>query len=260
MTLELNGVPTWYQEWGSAPETLVLLHGGFSDSRDFAGNLSTLARGFTVLAPDRRGHGRTGDIPGPITLSLMADDMTAFCEQAAKRAGGPVDLAGYSVGGTIALLVALRRPDLVGRLVLISAAFAMDGMLIGPSGDGGDMPEQVVGRYAEVSPDGRDHFPVFAGKVMAGMAADPLAITADDLARVSARTLVVAGDDDLVRAEHTLALFRGLPDAELAVVPRTSHLLLLEKPALCAQLVGDFLAGPPAPTFMPIRRANQTTT
>ncbi|MFD2398128.1 alpha/beta fold hydrolase [Prauserella oleivorans] len=64
----------------------------------------------------------------------------------------------------------------------------------------------------------------------------------------------MTGDDDIVSLEHTVELYRGIPDAELAIVPRATHLLLMEKPELCTRIVGEFLAGEPAPTFMPMRR------
>ena len=80
-------------------------------------------------------------------------------------------------------------------------------------------------------------------------------VTTDDLSRIGARTLVMVADDDEVRLEHALELYRSLPDAELAVVPGTSHGLLVEKPALCNLLITEFLAQDPVPTFAPIRRA-----
>jgi pimeloyl-ACP methyl ester carboxylesterase len=75
-----------------------------------------------------------------------------------------------------------------------------------------------------------------------------------ELRGVQARTLVVSGDDDVVRLEHTLELYRGIPDAELAVVPGTSHVLILEKPDLVARLVLGFLTTDPVATRIPIRR------
>ena len=68
-------------------------------------------------------------------------------------------------------------------------------------------------------------------------------------------TAVLVGDDDMVRLDHTVALYQGLPDAELAVVPATTHLLLFEKPRTCADLVADFLTNDRPSTLMPIRRA-----
>ena len=87
------------------------------------------------------------------------------------------------------------------------------------------------------------------------MVASEPELTAEDLGRVSRPTLVMAGDDDAIAAEHTLALYRGIPDAELAVVPGTSHALIMEKPALCNQIMIDFLTTYPVATFMPIRRS-----
>jgi pimeloyl-ACP methyl ester carboxylesterase len=108
--------------------------------------------------------------------------------------------------------------------------------------------------YAQVSPDGRDHFPVVAAKIEHMAATEPTLTTAD-LGRVRARTLVMAGDDDAIAPAHTDALYRGIPGSELAVIPGTSHALIIEKPALCNEIILDFLTGDPVPTFMPIRRA-----
>jgi pimeloyl-ACP methyl ester carboxylesterase len=80
-------------------------------------------------------------------------------------------------------------------------------------------------------------------------------LTTDDLAAVTCRTLVMVGDDDEVGPEHAVAFLRALPRGELAVVPGTSHGLLVEKPALCHALLADFLTRDPVPTLAPIRRA-----
>jgi pimeloyl-ACP methyl ester carboxylesterase len=184
-------------------------------------------------------------------MDLMAADTIAFLD---KVVGGPVRLVGYSAGGLVALLVARRRPDLVERLVLVSTAFDLDGMIYRPT-VGGEPPAPIVDAYAEVSPDGRDHFPVVLAKIVEAVTSEESPLTAADLAEIGARTLVMVGDDDMVTLDHTLALYRGLADAELAVVPAATHLLLFEKPALCTELVAGFLTADRAPMMMPIRRA-----
>jgi pimeloyl-ACP methyl ester carboxylesterase len=95
-------------------------------------------------------------------------------------------------------------------------------------------------------------------KIAQSVAQEP-GMTAADLGAVACPTLVMVGDDDNVTLEHTLALYRGLRNAQLAIVPAASHLLLLEKPELCTRLVSDFLTTDPAPTMMPIRRAAPPT-
>jgi pimeloyl-ACP methyl ester carboxylesterase len=164
-----------------------------------------------------------------------------------------VRLVGYSAGAIVALWVAVRRPDLVDRLVLISGAFNPDGVTFRPSADA-PPPGPLLAAYAEVSPDGADHFPVVIAKV-ARAAAEDQGLTPDELRAVTCPTLVMAADDDLVTLEHTLALYYGLADAQLAIIPGTSHLLRHEKPELCTSLVADFLTRGLTPTLMPIRRA-----
>lgn len=252
--VEVNGVPQWYDERGEG-EPLVLLHGGLTDSRDFAGNLDTLASRLRLLLPERRGHGHTADVAGPITLEVMAQDTIAFLD---KLVGGPVRLVGYSAGATVALRVAVGRPDLVDRLVLISGAFHRDGTILRPTADA-EPPPQLVAAYAEVSPDGADHLPVVIAKIAQSVAQEP-GLTVADLGAVACPTLVMVGDDDIVTLEHTLALYRGLRNAQLAIVPAASHLLLLEKPELCTRLVTDFLTTDSTATMMPIRRATPPTT
>ena len=92
------------------------------------------------------------------------------------------------------------------------------------------------------------------GKLAAMHATGP-AFTSADLREIRPRTLVLVGDDDEVRLEHAIDLYRNLPDAELGIVPGTSHGMLVEKPDLCNQIIIDFLTTDPVPTYAPIRRA-----
>jgi pimeloyl-ACP methyl ester carboxylesterase len=246
---EVNGTRTWYDQRGDGAP-LVLLHGGFNDSRDFHGNLEALADRFRLFLPERRGHGHTPDVEGPITFDLMAQDLIAFIDEVV---GEPAHLVGYSDGASVATLAAVRRADLVRRLVLISGVFQPSGWIFLPDAET-EMPREIVEAYGEVSPDGPEHFAVVAPKIAKAATDDP-GVPPAELGRITSRTLVMAADDDLVHMEHTIALYRGIPDSELAVVPGTSHILLVEKPEVCVSLVRDFLTTDPVATMAPMRRA-----
>jgi pimeloyl-ACP methyl ester carboxylesterase len=248
--VDAGGVRTWYAEHGTG-DPLVLLHGGLSDASEFGGTIPALAEQFHVFTPERRGQGHTPDVPGPISYALMAADTVAFLEQLKI---GRSHLVGHSDGANVALLVALNRPDLVDRLVLISGNFHHDGLVAGLDLNELAANDYLADVYGQISPDGRDHFPVVAAKILRMATTEPT-LNPADLAQVAARTLVMAGDDDMVSAEHTLLLYRSITDSELAVVPGTSHALIIEKPDLCNRIILDFLTKDPAPTFMPIRRA-----
>jgi len=248
--VQLGDVRTWYDEQGSG-EPLVLLHPGGADARAFGPNMEAFAERFHVFTPERRGHGRTPDIEGPISFELMAQDTIAFLETVV---GGPANLVGCSDGATVALLVALRRPDLTRRAVIVSGVSHHEGWLPGVLDMDEESAEFLGASYGEVSPDGAEHFPVVLAKLDRMHAAEPT-LTAGDLAAGTSRTLVMTGDDDEIAFEHTIAMYSGLPDAELAIVPGTSHGLLVEKPELCNRIILEFLTTDPVQTYAPIRRA-----
>jgi pimeloyl-ACP methyl ester carboxylesterase len=249
--VQLGAVNMWYDEHGSG-EPLVLMHGGLVDARFFDPNLSALAERFRVYTPERRGHGHTADVPGPITYQLMADDTIAFLETVV---GEPADLVGHSDGAFVAMLVAMQQPELVKRLVTISGGFNKSGEAMPDMEWDVDQIFEFLGpSYGEVSPDGIDNFKVVATKIGEMAAAEPN-LQASDLANVPQRSLVMFSDDDLMTLAHAVEMYDALPNAELAVVPGTSHFLTQEKAHLVNELVLDFLTNDPVQTVAAIRRA-----
>jgi pimeloyl-ACP methyl ester carboxylesterase len=249
--VQTGPVNTWYDEHGSG-DPLVLLHGGLVDARWFEPNLAPLVERFHVYTPERRGHGHTPDVDGPITYQLMTDDTIAFLDQVI---GGPSDLVGHSDGAFVAMLVAIQRPDLVNRLVLISGGFDKSGEAAPDTDlDVDEVVEFLGGAYGEVSPDGQGHFPVVVQKIGELMKNEPH-VDRSELTTVRARTLLMFSDDDLVTLTHMVDMFEAFPNAELAIVPGTSHFLTQEKPHLVNALLVDFLTNDPVPTVAPVRRA-----
>jgi pimeloyl-ACP methyl ester carboxylesterase len=191
-------------------------------------------------------------VPGPITYELMADDTIAFLETVV---GEPADLVGHSDGAVVAMLVAMQRPELVKRLVLISGGFNKRGEAMPDMEWNLDEITKFLGRaYGEVSPDGEDHFKVVATKIGEMASVEPN-LEASDLAKVTQRTLVMFSDDDLMTLTHAAEMYDALPNAELAVVPGTSHFLTQEKSHVVNELVLDFLTYDAVPTVAAIRRA-----
>ncbi|MGH9242911.1 MAG: alpha/beta fold hydrolase [Acidimicrobiales bacterium] len=249
--VQLGGVRTWYDERGEG-EPLGLLHGGVVDTRFFDQNIDPLAERFHVYAVDLRGHGHTADVEGPFTYDAFAQDTIEFLETVV---GGPAHLVGHSVGAAVSMFVTLRRPDLVRKLVMVSSGFHHHAAI----GSGGEIDvEPVVAAFGEsygaVSPDGQDHYPVVVRKVLEMGAREP-ELDASDLSGITNRTLVMCGDDDIITLEHTIDMYRAIPNSELAIVPGTSHFVLQEKAAACNAIIIDFLANDPVPTVAPVRRA-----
>jgi pimeloyl-ACP methyl ester carboxylesterase len=249
--VDLSGVRMWFDKQGVG-DSFVMLHPGGVDSRAFGPNLRDFTSRFTVFLPEQRGHGHTPDVPGGFSYELMADDTIEFIE---RVVGGPALLMGMSDGAVVALLVAKKRPDLVTRLIFVAGIFHHDGWDTGVIEPGAAPPEFMAESYGNVSPDGKAHFAVIAKKLDEMHSTGP-SLTADDLATVRCRTLAMFGDDDEVRLEHVVAFYRNVPNCELAIIPGTSHGLLVEKPALCDQIMLEFLTREPLRTMAPRRRAS----
>ena len=251
--IDINGHPTWFTAGEPNGPTVLLLHGGLSNSDVMVDAIGPqLSQTMRVAAFDRRGHGRTADTSEPFHYDSMVDETIAVLE----HLGGRAHVVGWSDGGIIGLLLALRRPDLVDRLVMIGANYHFAGFRPMAGGDDDDNPffASMLASYAERSPDGAEHFADVAAKSFHMFATEPT-LTLADLADVQAPVLVMVGDDDLIELSHTCDMYEAIPHAQLAVVPAASHALPLEHPDTTARLIIDFLEAPlPPQTMMPSRR------
>jgi pimeloyl-ACP methyl ester carboxylesterase len=140
---------------------------------------------------------------------------------------------------------------------MISGVHHRDGWVPEAIDPDAEPPEALRRGYEQLSPDGAEHYPVVHEKLARMNFTEPT-LTERELTTVSRRTLVMVADDDEVTLEHATATYRNLVDAELAVVPGTSHGLLLEKPALCNAILLDFLLNEPVTLFAPVRRRPRT--
>jgi len=237
----------YYEEHGEG-EPLLLMRGGGVTIETFSELTPKLANRYKVILPERRGHGRTADVDGPISYDLMAQDTIAFMEATGIMSA---HLVGYSDGANTGMLVAISRPDLVRKFVSISGNFDVNGIskevlafLQSATAETFEQQPAVtkyVEMYKQTTPDGYEHFPVVFEKLKRMWLEEPK-IPHQNLSRITAPTLVISGDRDIITLEHTVELFRAIPKAQLCIVPGSSHALVLEKPHLVAQTILDFLA------------------
>ena len=257
--VDVGGHPTWVERSGKQTddtETVLALHGGLSNSDELLDPIgAAIGEQYRVVAFDRRGHGRTSDGGGAFHYDDMATETIGVLETVV---GGSAHLVGWSDGGIVALLVALRRPDLVRRLVLIGTNFHFDGLR--PLDVPPDSPvfAMLQAAYVERSPDGADHFAVVAEKAGTLFATEPT-LTIEDLRQITSPALVLVGDDDLIELSHTCAMYEALPAGQLSVIPGASHLVPIEKPTEVSHLICDFLSADASPqTTMPSPRSGSS--
>jgi len=244
----VNGLNLYYEVHGTG-HPLVLIHGGLQTiDLTFGPVIPALAEDHQVIGIELQGHGHTADIERPMRLEYLADDVSALLgllgiEQA--------DVFGFSLGGMVAVVLALRNPDLVGRLVVASVDFRPDHAEFERPDDpdaARRMPTEsdfqaMRDAYAAVAPD-PDHFPTIADKTPA-MVASFTGWTEDELARIGAPTLVLVGDTDFVPLRHAVEMFELIPHAQLAVLPDTTHIGVTRRAEQVLALVRPFLKPEP---------------
>lgn len=242
--LQIKGSQIYYETSGDG-ETLVLLHGGFGTVEDFASQTPELAKRFSVVAFERPGHGRSADNGEPFTFNTMTECTVDFMDSLNLKAA---NLVGWSDGAAIALMVAIARPDLAKRVVSVGGFFNTDNLSAHdkdwlksatPESFRKAAPE-VVKRYDEFAPEGPTHFPIVFEKTVRMWLNEP-DIQKEELAKISAPTLVMAGDGESIPQEHTLELFRSIRGAQLCILPGSNHFLLSENPDKANRAILEFL-------------------
>src|SRR4051812_8294278 len=259
----VNDLDMYYEIHGDGPP-LILLHGAYMTIDMMGPLLHGLAETRQVIAVEQQGHGRTADVDRPITYEHMADDTAALVGHLEID---DADIVGYSMGGGVALQLAIRHPECVRRLVLASTSFTHDGMhaaalemfpSITPELFAGTPIEQA---YLRTAPN-PDDFPKLVEK-LTQLDTTPFAWPEQDIQAIAAPTLIVLGDSDGVRLEHAVELFRlrgggvmgdlaGMPESQLAVLPGTAHFVppgfgVLDRAEWLLAMIPPFLDAAPAP-------------
>ncbi len=249
----VNGLQMYYEIYGTG-QPLVLLHGAFSAiGTSFGLLLPVLSQNHQVIAVELQGHGRTADINRPLTIDNLADDVVDLLDHLDVQ---QADIFGYSLGAGVALQVAIRHADRVRKLVLVSLTINKAGYHPGlAEGMAALQPEQLHGspfyeEYARLAPRPED-FPRLVEKVKE-MDANIQDWPDETFGSVQAPALIMIGDSDIMRPEHAVEMFRllgggqpgdmqGLPKSQLAVLPGTTHVTIVQKSDLLPPMIESFL-------------------
>jgi len=255
----VNGLKMYYEIHGKG-QPLILLHGGLGVIGMFEQLLPSLAENRQIVAVELQGHGHTGDIDRPLSFEHMADDVAALIKHLGFE---KADILGYSLGGGVALQTAIRHPEVVRKLAVVSATFKRDGwypeVLAGMASMTAEAAKAWVGSpmhqaYVSVAPKPED-WPTLAAKL-----GDLLRQDYDwsaGVAAIKGPTMIVVGDADAVRTAHAVEFFEllgggktdagwdgsGMSNARLAILPATTHYNIFSSPAL-ASTVTPFLDAP----------------
>ena len=209
---------------------MILLHGNGEDVSYFEHQMEPYAKYFRVIAIDTRGHGRTPRGDGPFTIRQFAEDLLRFMD---LHCIGKAHILGFSDGGNIAMLFAMTHPERVDRLILDGANLDASGVkrkIQIPI----EIGYRIAKLFSRMSPEAKRH-----AEMLGLMVNDP-DVKPEELARIQSPTLVIAGDKDMIKENHTRLIARSIPGAELAIIPG-SHFVANENPEAFNEAVLHFL-------------------
>ena len=248
----VHGLKMYYEIHGTG-DPVVLLHGSFMTiTNNWAAMIPRLSKSRQVIAVEMQGHGRTADIDRDFSYDNLADDVAAVLDHLKIK---PADLLGYSLGGGVAMEVAIRHPEKVRKVVSISAAFRHDGLVkeaveaFPRSEPGMFKASPIETEYRKLSPT-PDNFDTFVKRVVQ-MAITPYDFGAEQLKATKAPILFIHGDADGVRLDHISEMFRlkggeihgdlrPRSESRLAILPNTTHVTLMERLEVIVPMVNDF--------------------
>ena len=255
----VNGLKMYYEIHGTG-EPVVLLHGAFMTVSDdnWSVLINELAKTRKVIAVEMQGHGRTGDINRDITYENLSDDVAALLDYLKiERA----DVVGYSLGGGVAMQTAIRHPERVRKVVVLSAVIRRDGWVKEANDFWPSFTWELFkgtpmeAEYKRLSPT-PDKFPDFVNHIKAA-AMRPYDFGAEKFKATKAPMFFIFGDADGVRIEHIAEMYslKGgghihgdmMPRSEsrLAIIPNTTHVTLMYRMAIIIPMIGDFLNAEP---------------
>jgi pimeloyl-ACP methyl ester carboxylesterase len=239
----------YYEIHGEGGIPLVLIHGGGSTIPSTFGNFLPLLKGKRI-AMELQAHGRTRDRGTPESFEQDADDVAALLKYLKI---GKANILGFSNGGTTTLQIAIRHPAIVHKIVVVSASYQREGMVPGlldsmPQAALENMPAPLKESFLELTPD--------TDRLLAMFNQDKNRminfkdIPDEALHAIGARAMIIAGDQDVVTAEHTVKMSKAIPGARLAILPGNHGSFIGEMcsvyagsrlPEMTALLVEEFL-------------------
>jgi pimeloyl-ACP methyl ester carboxylesterase len=225
----IHGHRIYYTERGEGP-TLVLLHGGGdSGEHSFVHQLDVFSERHHIVAPDQVGQGHTPEVSGPLSYTGMMEDTAALFKLLKLK---HADVVGFSDGGILGLMLAIRHPELVRRLVV-------SGVNIAPEGLNAEDLEEL---RATQMPKPKTIDEKLAHLWLTSPTDSELSVAL--LAKITQPVLVISGDRDAITLEHTLTIFHALPSAELCVLPGTDHATFSGRAEWLNPIISAFLDRP----------------
>jgi pimeloyl-ACP methyl ester carboxylesterase len=231
----VRGIRLYVEQYGQG-KPLLLIHGNGGSISSMASIIPYFSKHYKVIAVDSRAQGKSKDDSDTLSFEMMADDNAALLNTLHLDSAYVI---GWSDGGIVALELAMRHPDKVIKLASSGANLWPDSTAILPSlwKDDKKYYDSTHSKVFTTDKEKND-WKLF----MLDWLQPNIPLSA--LQRIVCPALIISGDHDLIRLEHTLKIYQNIPKANLWIVPNSSHGTLIDHPDEFTKTVDDFFQKP----------------
>lgn len=233
---EVNGIKLYYETYGDGAP-LLMIHGNGGSIAHMGNQIQFFSPHYRVIAADSRGQGKSEMGPGRLTYEQIAEDLNALLDQLHVKSAC---IFGWSDGGIVGLLLAIHHPDKVGKLAIMGANLRPDGAYAWALDWVAKANQQVDAMIAK----GDKTQPWAFQKQLLDLLGKQPNIPVTDVEKITVPVLVMAGDKDVIKLEHTQEIFDHLKQAHLAIFPGATHMIAWDNPALINSTIETFFSKP----------------
>ncbi|MCP4181161.1 MAG: alpha/beta hydrolase [bacterium] len=236
--MNVNGLKMYYEIKGKG-QPLLFIHGGGVCIDAYRSEIELLSKKYKVIAAENQAQGRTNDIDREISYENMANDQILLLDSLGIDS---IIVFGHSDGGIVGLHMTISNPKRIKKLIIAGTNYQANGIL----DEYTEMLKNATPElfqndfYKKLSPDGYEHWPVVMNKLKRMWLNEPN-LTERQLNLIRQQTLIIVGDNDMIKIRHTINMFENITNANLLIVPNSTHEVLSEKQDFVFPLIFDFI-------------------
>ena len=234
----VNGIKMYYEEYGSG-EPMFLIHGNGGDIISMGNQIDYFKSKYRVIIADSRGHGKSELKTDSLTYVQIANDWVELANQLNIDS---VNIIGWSDGGIIGLLIGIHHPSKARKIVTMGANLRPDSTAVYPWAVNWVKQTRQVVAVRILENDTTQNWSLLSQHL--GLLGDQPNITTSELANIKVPVLIISGDKDVIREEHSIQIYQNIPRAHLLILPGETHFTPASNPTLFNQFAGKFIAEP----------------
>ncbi|MCJ7758709.1 MAG: alpha/beta hydrolase [Gillisia sp.] len=236
--VEINGAKIYYEEYGKG-EPLLLIHGNGSSIKWMGNQIDYFKTRYRVIIADNRGQGKSELKTDSLTYVQIAKDWDGLVKYLKLDS---LSIIGWSDGGIIALKMGISNKSKIKKIVAMGANLRPDSTAVHSWAINNVMKERELVESKIQEKDTTQNWNL--QKQLLGLLGEQPNIPTSDLSKIKAQVLIIAGDEDIIRGNHSIEIYHNIPEAQLCIMPGETHFAPASNPGLFNEIVNKFLSEP----------------